>query len=73
MKRNEQTIGFLDAYVRNLERAAWIRSMSGQLAGAANRQARGPMVLNPYALTIAQLGITDFRSSATAGADMRRP
>lgn len=55
-----------DAYVRNLQRAMWLASRRAQLSMGEPGQIRGPMVLNPYTRTIADLNICNVRSRASA-------
>jgi hypothetical protein len=51
----------LDAYLDSLARAMRIASIDRQLNARDGAPSRGPMVLSPYAHTIAELGLFQLR------------
>ena len=60
-----------NAYVRNLHRALRLQTVGSQLQALPATAARGPMVMNPYSATIADMNICDVRSAAAI--DGKRP
>lgn len=54
-----------EAYVRNLQRALWLHAVGAQLAPGESGRLRGPMVHNPYSMTIADLNICQVRSDSS--------
>lgn len=54
-----------EAYVRNLQRALWLNAIGAQLAPGDGPRIRGPMVHNPYSLTIADLNICNVRAESS--------